>query len=56
MENVKRARKSGMLSKLGQAIREECEREWEAENQPGTSRRQEAPGTFSLLFCGVTLA
>ncbi|XP_049294188.1 uncharacterized protein LOC125769494 [Anopheles funestus] len=43
MENVKRAKKSGMLSKLGKAIREECEREWEAENQPGTSRRLRTP-------------
>ncbi|XP_053667917.1 uncharacterized protein LOC128718306 [Anopheles marshallii] len=41
MENVRRVKKSGMLSKLAKKIREECEREWEAENQPGTSGRQD---------------
>ncbi|XP_050072641.1 uncharacterized protein LOC126560728 [Anopheles maculipalpis] len=47
MENLKRAKKSGTLSRLGKSLREKCEKEWEAENIPGAST-SEAPTVVDL--------
>uniref|UniRef100_A0A182YIN6 Uncharacterized protein n=1 Tax=Anopheles stephensi TaxID=30069 RepID=A0A182YIN6_ANOST len=43
MENVKRAKKSGLLRRLGKSFREECERELEAKYLQGPSTLQPNP-------------